>query len=330
VDGVELVGLGGGEGEEAVGGEAGGDFFQPVPLDDGGFEEGGGGVGVVLEELGGVAGAGAGPHEVEAAVEGGGLGVPGLLDGGDGGGGDGEVGVAAVVDDVLCGGQAHGLELVRGGFEGIDLGGGELVGGGLVPVGVAIFEGVKGEALGFDGLLPVGTGGEGDADHLGAPASTVAAGALPAASVCAAGGEGAAEAAAGGRTGVAVASEWGEGAAGDGGADAAAAEAAVVEVVEGDEGEDAEAVVLALLLHLALLGRVLGLVSAELVFDDLVVFVDTALHLLLMAAGEEGEGGGGEEWGGDLGGAAHGGADKGIRRVKRVGYPSPRTLGAKS
>ena len=102
VDGVELVGFGGDEGV--------GHGFEPVPLDDGGFEERGGGVGVVLEEFGCVAGFCAGPADVEAAVEGRGLVVPGPLDGFDGGGGDVEFGVTLLVDDVLGGGEAHLLK----------------------------------------------------------------------------------------------------------------------------------------------------------------------------------------------------------------------------
>ncbi len=50
VDGVELVGCG-----EAEGGlEMVAEISEPVPLDDGGLEERGGSVGVVLEELGGL------------------------------------------------------------------------------------------------------------------------------------------------------------------------------------------------------------------------------------------------------------------------------------
>ncbi len=130
-----------------------------------GFEERGGSVGVVLEELGGAAGSGSRPCEVEAAVERGGLVVPGPLDGFDGEFGDVEFGVTLFVDDVLGGGEAHLLQLVAGGFEGVDLGGGELVGGGFVPVGSAVFESVEGEADGLDFLLPVVARGEGDALH---------------------------------------------------------------------------------------------------------------------------------------------------------------------
>ena len=80
--------------------------------------------------------------------------------------GDVEFAVTFFVDDVLGGGEAHLLEGVAGGFEGVDLGGGELVGGGLVPVGEAVFEGVEGQADGLDFLLPVFARGEGDALHL--------------------------------------------------------------------------------------------------------------------------------------------------------------------
>ncbi len=45
----------------------------------------------------------------------------------------------------------------------------ELIGGGFVPVGGAVFEGVEDEALGLDGLLPVlaGVGGRGAALFFG-------------------------------------------------------------------------------------------------------------------------------------------------------------------
>jgi hypothetical protein len=44
-----------------------------------------------------------------------------------------------------------------------------------------------------------------------------------------------------------------------------------------------------------------GEIGAELVVDDAILLVDAPLHLGLAAAGEDGECGGGEEWGGDLG-----------------------------
>ena len=71
-----------------------------------------------------------------------------------------QIGVALGVDDVLRGGEAHLLQRVAGGFEGVDLGGGELVGDGLVPVGSSVLQSVEGEAGGFDALLPVRAGRE--------------------------------------------------------------------------------------------------------------------------------------------------------------------------
>src|SRR6202012_5861357 len=141
-------------------------------------------------------------RDVEAAVERGWLVVPGPLDGFDGVGGDVELSVAFFVDDVLGRGEAHLLKLIACGFQGVDLGGGELVGGGFIPVGGAVFEGVEGEALRLDGLLPGVAWGESDALHLFSCASSVTA----AAGVAAAFGEGAAESAAGG---VAGAGAWG-------------------------------------------------------------------------------------------------------------------------
>ena len=117
-------------------------------------------------------------------------------------------------------------------------------------------------------------------------------------------GEGAAEASAGGDAGaVDVAAGWvrGVGASADYAAEAEASPSAVVVAVGDDDGDEAAVAVGALLLR-ALLVREVG---AELVVDDVVLFVDAALHLGLLAAGEDGERGCGEEWGGDLVGAAH-------------------------
>ena len=68
-------------------------------------------------------------------------------------------------------------------------------------------------------------------------------------------------------------------------------------MVERQIGDDADAAVLLLLLGA-------GLVGAEQVIDNLVIFVDATLHLGLMAAGEQGEGGGSEKRCGDLGGVS--------------------------
>ena len=79
-------------------------------------------------------------------------------------GGDFQLGVTLVVDDVLGGGEAHGLQLVAGRFEDVDFSGGELVAGGLVPVGPCArrkrVRGMKAEALLLYDLLPVKAGSE--------------------------------------------------------------------------------------------------------------------------------------------------------------------------
>jgi hypothetical protein len=126
-------------------------------LDDGGFEEAGGGVGVVFEELGRID---AVVGEVEAAVEGELVAVPGLSDPWNKLRGDLEEVEEVVVDHVLDGLEAEVIEGVGGGFELVDLGGGEEVADGFVPVGLVV-DAVEVEALGFDGGLPVGTGLEG-------------------------------------------------------------------------------------------------------------------------------------------------------------------------
>ena len=161
-----------------------------------------------------------------------------------------------------------------------------MVGGGLVPVGCAVFEGVEGEALGFDGLLPVFAWGEGDALHLFSCAPAVAA----------ARGEAPAEASAGGYAGaggVAATGCRGVSASPNYAAEAVTSPAAVVVAVGEDDGDESAVAVGALLRE--------GLGGAEVVVDYVVLLVDAALHLGLAAAGEEGECGGGEEWGCDLG-----------------------------
>ncbi len=112
------------------------DILQPVPLDDGRFEERGGSVRVVFEELGRP---GAVVHEIEAAVEGWRLFVPSPFDERNGLRENLKLCVALVVDDVLRGGEAHGLEFVGGGFELVNLLGCELVTGRLVPIGAGTF-----------------------------------------------------------------------------------------------------------------------------------------------------------------------------------------------
>ena len=104
-------------------------------------------------------------------------------------------------------------------------------------------------------------------------------------------GEGAAEASA---SGVASAGSRGEGAAFGVGADAVTSPPSVVIAVWKDDGDKAAVAIWALL-------GLVWLVFAEAVVDDVVVLVNTALHLGRAAAGEDGEGGCREEWGGDLG-----------------------------
>ena len=128
--------------------------LHPVPLDDGGLNERCRGVGVVFQQLGGTD---AVPENVEAAVEGGRLLLPCPLDEGDRFCWDFKVGVKVVVDDVLCGGEAHGLQFVTGGFNPVDFARVVLLGLGLVPV-THVGWGVEGEPLGLDDALPMVTG----------------------------------------------------------------------------------------------------------------------------------------------------------------------------
>jgi hypothetical protein len=157
--------------------------------------------------------------------------------------------------------------------------------------------------------LPGFARGDGDALHsspesigavLFAGAAAVAAAAF-AAGVAAVVGEGFPEASAGGYTGavgVAASCDGSVSTTADDAAEAVAAPSAVVVAVGEEDGDEAAVTVGALLLDALLVGWEVG---AELVVDDVVLFVDAALHLGFLAAGEEGESGCGEEWGGDLG-----------------------------
>ena len=240
-------------------------------------------------------------EEIEAAIERWRLVVPCPLDRFDGEVGDVELCVAALVDDVLRGGEAHLLQLVARGFKGVDLGGGEAVGGGLVPVGRAIVERMKGEADGLDLLLPVFAWGDGDALHespevvvlplLLACASAVAA-AFTAAAVASTVGEDAAKASAdgyAGAVGVAATGDWSIAATTHYAAEAIATPTTIVVAIGNEDGEEAAVAIGSLLLLYALL--VSGKVGAELIVDDMVLFIDAALHLGFLAAGEHREGG---------------------------------------
>ncbi len=138
VDGVELVG------RAAY-------VVQPVPLNHGGFNERGGGVGVVLQHLGRVD---AVEGQVEPAVDGRTFPLPCVLNGRNSGGRNAKFGVPLVVDDVLCCLQAHFLEFVGGLFENIDLRGAEGIKGRFVPVRAAL-GGMESKPLRLHDLLPV-------------------------------------------------------------------------------------------------------------------------------------------------------------------------------
>jgi len=122
---------------------------------------------------------------------------------------------------------------------------------------------------------------------------------LASAAAFAASSVGAAEAAAGAGVGVAVAGQRSGATPIDGGTEAVASASAVVEAV-GIEAHTSAVGAAAIFVALEV-----GGVFAEGFVDYFVVFVDAALHLRLAASGEQGEGGGGQERGGDLGRAFH-------------------------
>jgi hypothetical protein len=118
-------------------------------------------------------------------------------------------------------------------------------------------------------------------------------------------GEAAAEAASdgdAGAVGVAATGYRGVASTADYAAESVASPAAVVVAVGDEDGEEATVAVGALLLEALLIRREVG---AEFVVYDVIVLVDAALHLGLAAAGEEGECGCGQEWGGDVRRAFH-------------------------
>jgi hypothetical protein len=129
-----------------------------------------------------------------------------------------------------------------------------------------------------------------------------AVGAAFAAAVASAFGEAGAEASADGYAGAVCVASTTDGSVAttaDYRAEAVSAPAAVVVAVEEIGGKEAAvAVGPSLLLGVLLVG-------AEAVIDDVVLFVDAALHLGLLTAGEHGERGGCEEWRGDLSGTFH-------------------------
>ncbi len=106
--------------------------LQPVPLDHRRFEEGGGGVGVVFEQLRRAVAAVA---QVEAPVERRRVPLPGLLDRPPGERGDAEIAVAAAGDDVLDRFEAAGVQLPDRPLQPEDLVQGERVVDRLVPEG---------------------------------------------------------------------------------------------------------------------------------------------------------------------------------------------------
>ena len=112
-DGVKLIGTGG-------------DFFEPLPLDDRSFEKGSWGVRVVFEHFRRPV---AVVHQVETTVKGRRIGLPGDLDRGNCVRRDAKFRVAAVGNDMLDRLGAHFVQFVGGDFETIGFALGELVAG---------------------------------------------------------------------------------------------------------------------------------------------------------------------------------------------------------
>ena len=128
--------------------------FQPIPLHDRSLEHRGGRIGVVFQQL---RRAPAVITQVEAAVEVLLASFPAPLDGSPGKLRDAQVRVGGIacphhpIDQF----ERHLLELAGRRLEFVDLGGGEDVAGGLVPVG-SVIDGVEDEAeVALDVLAPI-------------------------------------------------------------------------------------------------------------------------------------------------------------------------------
>ena len=126
-------------------------LFLPIPLSDRSLDEGGRGVGIVLEQLRRIL---AIVPEVEAAVERRGFFFPRALDERRGHLGNTELGIALIRDDMSGCRKIHLVQLVRRSLEHIDLARAEMVAGALIPIRLSAERVVREPAL-CDLLLPV-------------------------------------------------------------------------------------------------------------------------------------------------------------------------------
>jgi hypothetical protein len=148
MDRVELVGLGI-------------ERLQPLPLDDARLEQRRRGVGIVFEHSRRLARA---IEQVEAAIEILVAALPAGVDQLGALGADAEAVIVALGDHLFDRGEADPLQLGGGVLQRVDLGGGEAVGRGLVPIGLAV-DGVEGEAKLLRAGREVGARRDRDALH---------------------------------------------------------------------------------------------------------------------------------------------------------------------
>jgi hypothetical protein len=134
---------------------------EPEPLDDAGFVETCGGVGIEFEEFD----LAVLITKIEPSIDGGMVFIPGLFDIGDKVFWYGEPGVELFVDHVLDGAEAEVPEFGGGLFDEVDLVETEGIVGALVPIRRARCMEAKAEL--FDGLLPVISWMDGEALHRG-------------------------------------------------------------------------------------------------------------------------------------------------------------------